>query len=188
MNYLAHAYFSNNNEGLLLGNFMADHIRGNQFDHLSEDIREGIYLHRKIDEFTDKHPAFKSSKRHFYNGFERYSGVLVDIYFDHLLADNFSNYHPQSLSEFTEGVYKIYKNNNHLMPEGSNQFLSYVLSNNIYNAYGKIEGIQKVLFHLSHRINHGVMLDDSVQLFKQNEAQLKENFEIFMQDAIKEFK
>ena len=50
MNYLAHAYFSNEDEGLLVGNFMADHIRGNHFEHLNEEIKKGIYLHRAIED------------------------------------------------------------------------------------------------------------------------------------------
>ncbi|MDZ4664306.1 MAG: ACP phosphodiesterase [Bacteroidota bacterium] len=187
MNYLAHAYLSNNDEGLLLGNFIADHIRGNNFNHLSEEIKKGVYLHRKIDQFTDEHPSFKQSKRLFYDGFEKYSGVLVDIYFDHLLAKNFLSYSSKNLAEFTSHVYGIYEKNKQVLPENSERFLSYVLSNNIYFAYSKIEGIEKVLFHLSHRINHGVMLNASVPLFKRNEIAFQENFDVFIKDIIDEF-
>ncbi|MBP9069945.1 MAG: DUF479 domain-containing protein [Bacteroidia bacterium] len=188
MNYLAHAYLSNNDEGLLLGNFIADHLRGNNFEHLSEEVKKGIYMHRKIDQFTDEHPAFKQSKRLFYDGFEKYSGVLVDIYFDHLLARDFISYSQKSLPDFASHVYGIYEKHKHVLPENSERFLSYVLSNNIYYAYSKIEGIEKVLFHLSHRINHGVMLNDSVLLFKKNEIELQENFTIFMKDIVSKFK
>jgi acyl carrier protein phosphodiesterase len=187
VNYLAHAYFSNGNEGLLLGNFIADHLRGNHFEHFSKDIQKGIYLHRKIDQFTDEHPAFKQSKRIFYNGFERYSGVLVDIYFDHLLARDFSRYAKISLKEFTAKVYSVYQNNKTILPEHSSKFLSYVMTNNIYVAYSKIEGIEKVLFHLSHRIKHGVMLNTSIPLFLSHEREMQDHFEIFMKDAQKEF-
>jgi acyl carrier protein phosphodiesterase len=187
MNYLAHAYFSNNNEALLLGNFIADHIRGNHFENFSEEIKKGIYLHRRIDQFTDEHPAFKQSKRIFYDGFERYSGVLVDIYFDHLLAKNFSRFAKVSLEEFTAQVYTVYQKNKDLLPEHSGKFLQYVLANNIYVAYSKIEGIEKVLFHLSHRIKHGVMLNTSVPLFLAHEQELQVLFEEFIADAHKEF-
>jgi len=188
MNYLAHAYFSNENEGLLLGNFIADHIRGNHFENFSEDIKKGIYLHRKIDQFTDEHPAFKKSKRLFYDGFEKYSGVLVDIYFDHLLARDFPRFARKSLEEFTAHVYSVYQHNKAILPEHSSKFLQYVLANNIYVAYSKIEGIEKVLFHLSHRIKHGVMLNTSVPLFVQRETEIQVYFEEFMKDAEKEFK
>lgn len=188
MNYLAHAYFSNKNEGLLLGNFIADHLRGNHFENFSEDVKKGIYLHRRIDQFTDEHPAFKQSKRLFYDGFEKYSGVLVDIYFDHLLARDFTRYSSTGLEEFTAHVYAVYENNKHVLPEHSTNFLKYVLANNIYVAYSKIEGIEKVLFHLSHRIKHGVMLNTSVPLFLKHEAELQLHFEEFMKDAQEQFR
>lgn len=187
MNYLAHAYLSNNNEGLLLGNFIADHVRGNKFEHLSDDIKKGIVMHRQIDSFTDNHPLFKQSKRLFYKGFEKYSGVLVDIYFDHLLASNFAHYSIIELPVFTTNVYEVYKKNNHVLPYTSSRFLGYVLENNIYNAYSKIEGIEKVLFHLSHRINHGIMLNESVNMFTSHQEELSSNFKEFMKDIRKEF-
>lgn len=187
MNYLAHAYLSKEDEGLLVGNFIADYIRGNKFDHLSEEIKKGIALHRQIDTFTDSHDAFKRSKRVFYNGFEKYSGILVDIYFDHFLAGNFELHHHKTLPEFTEQVYAVYQSNRQFLPEHSTKFLGYVLQNNIYNAYRKIEGIEKVLFHLSHRINHGKMLNESVKLFTENKTELQDNFEVFMRDVKKEF-
>ncbi|MEO6304072.1 MAG: ACP phosphodiesterase [Bacteroidia bacterium] len=187
MNYLAHAFLSNNNTDLLIGNFIADHLRGNDFKNYSPTIIEGIYLHRRIDTFTDSHTNFKIAKRIFYNGYERYSGVLIDIYFDHLLAKNFSMYSTIPLKYFCDQVYQTYIQNQALLPKSSSNFLDYVLKNNIYYEYSSIEGIEKVLFHLSHRIKHNVMLDRSVVIFKEHEEELTANFEIFFKDAIKEF-
>ena len=187
MNYLAHAFLSNNNKELLIGNFIADHIRGNDFKNHSPQIIEGIHLHRKIDSFTDSHINFKASKRIFYNGFERYSGILIDIYFDHFLAKNFSKYSSISLEDFSNTVYKTYTENQHHLPKSSSNFLEYVIKNNIYVAYSSIEGIEKVLFHLSHRIKHGILLNESITLFKENEKELESNFELLFKDAITEF-
>lgn len=187
MNYLAHAYFSNNNSDLLVGNFIADHLRGNDFNRFSPAIIDGIFLHRRIDTFTDAHPEFKKAKRLFYNGFEKYSGVLVDIYFDHLLAKNFADFHTQNLDDFSADVYKIYTSHQHILPESSNRFLEYVLKNNIYSAYSSIKGIERVLHHLSHRIKHQVKLDDSVTLFVNQESQVNEYFTRFISDAKREF-
>ncbi len=187
MNYLAHAFLSNNDRDLLIGNFIADHLRGNDFKDHKPKIIEGIYMHRKIDTFTDSHPNFKASKRLFYNGYERYSGILIDIYFDHLLAKNFSNYSSEPLKEFCDKVYKVYTQNQNLLPKSSANFLDYVLKNNIYYEYSSLEGIERVLFHLSHRIKHEVMLNESVVLFKENERALEENFSVFFNDALKEF-
>lgn len=182
MNYLAHAYLSNNQPNLIFGNFIADHIRGNNYEQYSPDVINGIKLHRKIDHFTDNHPDFKSAKRFFYMGFEKYSGILIDIYFDHFLAKNFHLYSEQSLSEFANSVYSIYDGYKYEMPKSSYNFYNYVLQNDIYNAYASIDGIERVLFHLSHRIKHGIFLNESIKIFKQHEIDLLSNFNQFMQD------
>jgi len=182
VNYLAHAYLSGDNEDLLIGNFIADHLRGNDFSAFSEGVVKGILLHRRIDSFTDAHPLFKSSKRVFYQGFEKYSGVLVDIYFDHFLAKFFQQYHQESLEVFSSKVYKVYQNNTHLMPESSTRFLNYVIKNAIYQNYSEIKGIETVLKHLSHRIGHKVALNDSIRLFLEAEKTLEGNFISFMID------
>ncbi len=187
MNYLAHAFLSNNNKDLLIGNFIADHLRGNDFGNYSKGIIEGIYLHRKIDTFTDTHPLFKKSKRLFYDGFEKYSGVLVDIYFDHLLAKNFNTFHLENLDNFSKNVYAIYSEHQYLLPSGSSRFLNYVVNNNVYSQYSKLEGIEKVLNHLSQRINHGVKLDKSVTLFHKNESELESYFKSFFDEITGEF-
>ena len=182
MNYLAHAYLSGGNEDLLIGNFIADHLRGNDFTAYPEGVVQGILLHRKIDSFTDAHPLFKASKRFFYNGFEKYSGILVDIYFDHFLARSFHDYHPEDLDVFSLRVYAIYQNSQHLLPESSSRFLTYLVKNNIYQTYAELSGIKTVLRHLSHRIGHQVALDESIELFLGAEKDLELNFTAFMKE------
>ncbi len=187
MNYLAHSFLSNNKPGLLVGNFIADHLVGNNFESYPEEIIEGIKLHRQIDEFTDSHIKFKESKRFFYNGFEKYSGILIDIYFDHLLAKNFTDFSAIPLNDYCKTVYNVYQKHLEILPKSSAGFLKYVLQNNIYHAYSSIEGIEKVLFHLSQRINHGILLNNSVEIFSENEKQLKQNFDDFFKDIKNKF-
>ena len=138
MNYLAHALFSNNDPNLLIGNFIADHLRGNDFQKYPQEIITGIYLHRKIDTFTDNHESFKASKRLFYKGYERYSGILIDIYSDHFLAKNFDHYSQLSLKEFTETAYNTYSNNQHHLPQSSSNFLEYVIKRIYPGIYSKL--------------------------------------------------
>jgi len=187
MNYLAHSFLSGNESGLIVGNFIADHLQGNHFENIPDPIVEGIKMHRSIDTFTDSHPLFKESKRLFYKDFEKYSGILVDIYFDHVLASSFTEFSKNNLQEHCDRVYRIYSNHNEHLPKGSKRFLSYVLSNNTYYAYSEIEGIETVLKHLSYRIRHGIALNDSISVFKENEKTLRENFSFFMKDAIQQF-
>lgn len=187
MNYLAHAFLSKNDKDLLIGNFIADHIRGNNFAAYPEKVIDGIRLHREIDTFTDAHSEFKKSKRIFYHGFEKYSGILVDIYFDYFLAKDFPKYSGLSLESFSDGVYKIYSEHEHILPKSSSGFLEYVIKNNIYTSYSNLQDIEKVLFHLSHRIKHNVRLDDSIAIFKANEPELQSNFDLFFSETVIRF-
>lgn len=183
MNYLAHALLSGNDPEIIVGNFIADHLRGNDFSAFSPGIIKGIQMHRQIDHFTDSHELFRASKRIFYDGFEKHSGILVDIYFDHLLANNFQNFSAVNLNDFSNMVYEIYKNARATLPAGSNRFLDYVLKNNIYQSYSKQEGIETVLVHLSHRISHGVKLQESINLFTTHQESLNKNFKQFFSEA-----
>lgn len=65
MNFLAHIYLSGNNELLKIGNFMADGIRGKQFEIYPKAIQNGILLHRAIDSFTDAHPVLDKVRKNY---------------------------------------------------------------------------------------------------------------------------
>ena len=77
----------------MIGNFIADHIKGNQFTHLSSEIQQGIKLHREIDTFTDAHKITRISKRRLHKRYGLFAGIIIDIFYDHYLAKNWSNYH-----------------------------------------------------------------------------------------------
>ena len=188
MNYFAHAFLSFNNEHITIGNFIADHIKMADAEKLPPEIKKGVLLHRRIDYFTDTHPVFIKSKRHFYDGFERYSGVLVDIYYDYILAKNFEKFSEVGLKPFTENIYSVLQKNKMHLPESSQGFLNYVLDNNTFFEYSKIDGIELVLKHLSYRINHGIFLNESLPLFLENEKIIEQDFFEFMEDLIKDAK
>src|SRR5690349_1360022 len=140
MNYLAHAFLSNGDKDLLVGNFIADHIRGNQLQSFPEPIIKGIHLHRRIDTFTDEHPEFRKSKRIFYDGLEKHSGIPVNIYFHQLLAPSFQKYSKLRRDDFSHDVYSVYTPQQHLLPARSSRFLDYGIKNNNYTAYSSQKG------------------------------------------------
>lgn len=184
MNYLAHSLLSSENSDLIVGNFIADHLKNNELKAIPEKIKKGVLLHRKIDVYTDSHPLFKLSKRYFYNGFEKHSGVLTDIYYDHLLAQNFNKYHSKELLPYSLEIYAILENHKTSLPNSSLQFLNYIKRNNTFFEYSKTEGVNLVLKHLSHRINHGIDLSKSLPLFIENKEYIEKHFSDFMTDMM----
>ena len=111
MNFLAHLYLSENNTNILIGNFIADHIPGNNFTHLHPEIQKGILFHREIDTFTDAHKIVRKSKRRLHPRYRHYKGVIIDIFYDHYLAKNWQLYADIPLKTFAQNVYTLLQDN-----------------------------------------------------------------------------
>ena len=105
MNFLGHIFLSPDDEEILLGNFIADSVKGNPSKVYSGKIAEGIRLHRAIDDFTDSHPLVKSGVERFRATQGRFSPVVIDVVYDHVLASNWHRFHPRELDGFTQEVY-----------------------------------------------------------------------------------
>ena len=104
MNYLAHLYLSFGDEQLLVGNYIADAVKGRQIEQFLEGIKNGILLHRKIDEFTDNHPLVERSKSLIRSRYRKFAGVVVDMYYDHYLAAGWLDYADIPLQQFTKNA------------------------------------------------------------------------------------
>lgn len=182
LNYLAHSYLSYQKTDLIIGNFIADSIRGNQFEGLTDGIIDGIRLHRKIDTFTDSHPIYLTSKHRFSKDFDKYSGVLMDIIYDHYLAKNFDQYSHLCLQQHADGIYEILKNNHDVLPEHAKRFYGYMTERNILFHYSNINGIETVLTHLSNRIRNRFELQLAIPILEANYQEIEEEFTIFFDD------
>lgn len=182
MNYLAHSFLSYQKPDLIIGNFIADSIQGNRFEGLTEGIIKGITLHRKIDVFTDSHPVFLTSKRRFSKEFDKYSGVLMDIFYDHYLAKNFSLYSPLSLQQHADNIYDLLKENYDYLPDHAKRFYGYMTDRNILFQYSSLTSIETVLKHLSNRIKNRFELQLAIPLLKKDYTEIEQEFFIFFDD------
>src|SRR3954453_2663939 len=108
MNFLAHLYLSGNDPEIMVGNFLGDFVRGrNLLERYKKNIATGIELHRTIDEFTDTHPIVAQSKNRLREKYRHYAAVIVDIFYDHFLAKNWSEYSSELLPDFADRAYQI---------------------------------------------------------------------------------
>src|SRR5690606_5228620 len=92
---------SKQNEALIVGNFIADDVKGNQYKKYPEAIQQGILMHREIDTFTDNHPIVENSKNLIRKFQRKYTPVVIDVFYDYFLASNFNYYSPFELKEFS---------------------------------------------------------------------------------------
>lgn len=107
MNHLAHFLLSGKNPDMIIGNFITDYIRKSEVGSFTPAIQQGIQLHRFIDSYTDSHLLTKECVSQMRKSQGKYTPVVMDICFDHLLAINWSNFSDSSLREFTTEIYQL---------------------------------------------------------------------------------
>ncbi len=151
MNFLAHAVLSFENPDIIVGNFIADFVKGNDYLNYPEPVKKGILLHREIDHFTDSHLQVQQSKRRLYEPYHHYSGVIVDMYYDHFLAANFFKFHPDPLETFTQFVYKTVDQYPGQLPAKAEQILHYMSKGNWLLGYAQIRGIELAMRGMAQR-------------------------------------
>jgi acyl carrier protein phosphodiesterase len=162
MNFLAHIYLSGDNDLMKIGNFMADGIHGKNFDAFPLEIQKGIILHREIDTFTDAHPTFRQSTKRLHANYHHYSGIIVDIFYDHFLAKNWSNYSDERLEDYSERFYQSLRDNYNDLTPKTQKMMPYMIEYNWLLSYQTIEGIESVLVKMDTRMKHNSNMRFSV--------------------------
>lgn len=151
MNYLAHIYLSGNNNMLTIGNFIADGIRGKKYKTYPIEVQKGILLHRQIDTFTDAHPTVRQSTKRLHENYGHFSGIIVDILYDHFLAKNWSKYSDVPLEDYAENFYQILTDNIDILPQRILKMMPHLISGNWLVSYATKDGIAKVLDGMNKR-------------------------------------
>lgn len=184
MNFLAHLYLSQNNTDILIGNFIADHVKGSQFYNYSKEIQQGILLHREIDLFTDTHPIVKQSMQRLHKRYRHYNGVIIDIFYDYFLAKNWSKYSDIPLQIFADTIYKFFQNIEINLPKKSRNFINYMVEYNILYNYQFHHGIEKVLHGMNYRSKGKSQMDLAINDLIENEADFEKDFNLFFEKLI----
>ena len=184
MNYLAHFYLSNYNESLIIGNYIADDVKGKAYLNYPSSIQKGILLHRRIDEFTDSHNVVMNSKDLIRHHQKKYTPVVMDVFYDYFLAKDWENHSKDQLKEFTVFIYKtLFKNIKHL-PLKSQMRLSFMAKSNWLYNYREIEGIDKALTGLSKRSNYINNMSQAYIILKEKEKLLNDDFNFFFPELV----
>lgn len=184
MNFLAHIYLSADDKQLQIGNFIGDYVKGNKYLEYPEKIKDGILLHRDIDYYTDNHALVKEAKVYFRKLYGLYSGILVDMFFDHFLAKDWDNYHRSSLNKFCSDFYfNLVKHYKHL-PKRVQYFSPFLIQNNRLMSYNSVDGIQSALKLMVNYTSLPDKTDEAISILKDNYASLNNLFDVFIKDLI----
>jgi acyl carrier protein phosphodiesterase len=180
MNFLAHLYLSADDPEIQLGNFIGDFVRGRDLSsRFSPGIVKGISLHREIDEFTDRHPIVKLSKDRLRPKYRHYAPVIIDMFYDHLLAVNWNTYHHQPLPDFAAACYGYLIKSEAILPEQVKWMLPHMMRGNWLVNYGKIEGIQQALSGMTRRSKFDSKMNEATEELQQFYKEFDQEFQLF---------
>ena len=180
MNFLAHIYLSNNDELITLGNFVADLVKGKKAGMFSDKIRLGIQLHREIDRFTDSHELVKAGKARLWDKYRHFASVIMDVYYDHILALNWSKYHEEPLEKFAANFYEMIGAYYTSLPLKIQAIIYYMSKDDWLSSYSTVEGIETTLKNMSKRSRQyeSRMEEAGVELVRDLDD-LKAEFDVF---------
>lgn len=182
MNFLAHIYLSGDDPLITIGNFMADGIRGKQYQKFNQKLQIGILLHRQIDTYTDAHPIVRQSTKRLHENYGHYSGVIVDILYDHFLAKNWPQYSNVPLNVYVDDFYNSLETNFELLPLRVQKMMPFMITDNWLLNYANLEGIQRVLNGMNRRTKNVSGMDRATSELKLFYTEFESEFTIFFDE------
>lgn len=184
MNFLAHLFLSCEQEELLVGNFLADLIKNRDLDSYPVGIQEGVQLHRKIDQFTDQHPMVSQGVHRLHPFHRKYASVIVDVFYDYLLAKNWSLYTDEDFIAFTKRVYLILEKYQSIMPPKIQIRLSNMIAGDWLIGYSKYEGLDFTFDRMQFRLSKPEQLKGVIENLQRFETEFDQEFKVFFPEVI----
>nr|WP_321407334.1 ACP phosphodiesterase [uncultured Carboxylicivirga sp.] len=183
MNFLAHLYLSGNDPLVQIGNFIGDHVKGRNYMRYAPAIQKGILLHRKIDSFTDTHPVVKESTRRLTEKYGRYSGIVIDVFYDHYLGRNWTTFSDVSLTKYVSKVHKNLLSNYFKLPKEVKSFLPFIVKSRRLETYATVEGIHRSLQIMSNYSSLPAHADWAVEQMRLFDNEFNDEFLKFFQEV-----
>jgi acyl carrier protein phosphodiesterase len=184
MNFLAHIYLSGDNDLIKIGNFMADGIRGKHYEYLPTEVQKGIVLHRVIDTYTDAHPIFRQSTKRLHNRYHHYAGVIVDVFYDHFLAKNWSNYSNEKLEDFVERFYDSLETHRDILTEKTLHLKPYMIEHNWLVNYQYTQGIAQILRQMDQRTKNVSLMQYAIEELELYYDEFEGEFTTFFENLV----
>ncbi len=188
MNHLAHALLAERAGVSVAGSFAGDFVHGRLdgaglLGAFAPDLLEGVRFHRAVDSFTDAHPGVARAAARFGPPYRRWAGVLVDVWFDHLLARKWDAHHREPLEAFAARVADELRSRRGELPARSHPFLDFLLRENLLVAYREEEGAFRALEGMARRIPRVNPLGSASAAIRPLGAELEADFDAFFPEA-----
>ena len=184
MNFLAHLYLSGSDIDIRLGSFIGDYVKGKSLEKFPQGVQKGIRLHRAIDSFTDKHQSTHSCIEFLRPGYGKYAGVVVDVLFDHILANEWDKYSDSDLKWFTRRFYFQMVKRYSYLPDSVKHFLPFMIKSNRLYSYRTQEGVKRAIEIMSSITSLPENSNYAIDVLNENYAQFSTHFNTLFPEMI----
>lgn len=151
MNFLAHLYLSGNDNDIKIGNFIADALKGSTYKIYPEKIAYGVVIHRAIDSFADTHKIYSIGKIPLQSKYGHYSGIVLDVLFDHFLAKHWEQFSSQNFKAFCRNFYLNLTLNATTLPPRYRYMFPFMIVGDWLGSYKDVDKIESVLARMLKR-------------------------------------
>ena len=152
MNYLAHILLAPDDSEAQLGALLGDFVKVPSVETYGPTMNREILLHRKIDSFTDSHALVLAQKALFRRETRRFAGILLDVYYDHLLARDWANFCARPLHEFVQRFYAGAANFRAVFPHDFSYAFDRMVADNWLESYREFAGVEQALRRIGKRV------------------------------------
>jgi acyl carrier protein phosphodiesterase len=180
MNHLAHALLSGEDERWQLGGMLGDFLHGRpETMALPRPVVDGLRLHRAVDVYTDAHPEVRAAKALLPPPYRRYAGIMLDMWFDHCLARDFSRWDARPLHDYSAALRALLHRQDALLPPALRRFRGYMDAHDLPAGYAGRATLGDALAGIGQRLSRANPLDSALPVLVQRDALLQPHFEAF---------
>lgn len=186
MNYLAHLLLADDTDESILGNLLPDFVRGSTRSmtaKYSPEVMAGVERHRFVDAFTDAHPSFLTSRARLDPSLGLLRGVIIDVFYDHLLIERWPDYCDQPLERFTRGCYAALDRQRAILSPHLAEAVSHWLTFDVLAAYRTMDGVafafERIDARLQRRTGKRFDLRAALPMLQQHRSALLTDFDTF---------
>ncbi len=168
----------------IAGQFCGDFVRGSDLSGYAEGIQEGIHRHRRIDAYTDRHPAVRACHNLFQPPVRRFAGIVTDVVFDHFLARDWANYSTLPIEEHVDTVHAALDETRDQLPPELQRFADFLQKENVLLGNLHYSGVEITLQRLSRRSPRFLPIVDGAAMALEHEHELLAAFNTFFPELL----
>jgi acyl carrier protein phosphodiesterase len=170
---------------VLAGALLGDYWRGALPPEMPPDLALSVRLHRRIDAVTDRHPQVQAARAGFADGERRYAGILLDLLYDHLLAQDWARYSAEALPDFARRAARHVVSEARWFEQAGGPVPQAGSFGALLVSYGSEAGLEQAVRRTAQRLRKPQVLLDAMRGWRGRLPRLREDLPVLLEDLRK---